>query len=275
MVFSLKKHKGKKAGMPVSTFHTTWTSPLLSRHGAWRKDQFAKSFRNVEIGRWGSRGLPGGIKSRFGSSFDAVEIHSPGGRWIEALNEAFHRQRKLRDPGFSGFVQNNAAPQSTLQVVLLARRDVEIDPKAIRADFEFSIAAKLRRVGLKENFRDVAVPELVAAAVGRASGNTVMARYFAWNRRKSDSGVQSSLTAVSRSGSAFLPCQSALKCKGAETSHEDGVGNPSPSGSSGIRTATAVRLLDIMSCRDIRRKLPRSFPPHSNCGAPHRITIAW
>jgi len=118
----------------------------------------------------GSRGLPGGIKSRFGSPLDAVKIHSPGGLWIEALNEAFHRQRKLRDPGFSGFVQNNAAPQSTLQVVLLARRDVEIDPKAIRADFEFSIAAELRRVGLKEDFRDVTVPELVAAAIGRGIG---------------------------------------------------------------------------------------------------------
>src|SRR5258708_24673084 len=159
VVFSLKKHKGKKAGMPVSIFRTTRTSPLPSRRGAWRKEQFAKSFRNVEIGRWGSRGLPGGIKSRFGSSFDAVEIHSPGGRWIEALNEAFHRQRKLRDPGFSGFVQNNAAPQSTLQVVLLARRDVEIDPKAIRADFEFSIAAELPAGAVEDNSPDVPVPQ--------------------------------------------------------------------------------------------------------------------
>src|SRR5712691_4245454 len=166
VVFSSGEPKEKKGGMPVSIFRARSVSPLFSRKSGRYKDQFTKPFRNVEIRRRCSRGLPGGIKARFGGSFDAVKIQPPSGRRIEALDEIFHGQRNLRDPGFSGFVQNNAAPQSTLQVVFLAWPDVQIDPKAIRADFEFFITAEMRRVGLKKSFHDVAVPELVAAAVG-------------------------------------------------------------------------------------------------------------
>src|SRR5260370_1382864 len=156
--------------MPLMIFCTTWASPLLSRHSASCKYQFAKGFRNVEIRRWGSRRPPGGIKARWGRYFEAKKIHSPGGRRIEAMDEGFHGQGKLRAPGFCGFVQNHTAPQSTLQVMFFSRCDAEIDPKAVRADFEFFIPAEMRRVGLKENFRDVAVPELVAAAAGRGTG---------------------------------------------------------------------------------------------------------
>jgi hypothetical protein len=42
-----------------------------------------------------------------------------------------------------------------------------------------------------------------------------------------------------------------LKRRDAASSQEDGVGNPSASGSSGIRTATAVRSVDIASFRNI------------------------
>ncbi len=151
-------------------FRTTWTSLLLSRNAEWCKDQFGKRFRNVKIRRSCSRGLPCGIKSRFGSPFDAVKIYLPGSFRIKALDQAFHGQSKLRDPSLAGFVQSNAAPQTTLQVVLLAWRDVQIDPKSVRADFEFFITTEMRWVGLKENFRDVAVPELVAAAIGLGIG---------------------------------------------------------------------------------------------------------
>src|SRR5882762_6714623 len=58
------------------------------------------------------------------------------------------------------------SPHATLQIAFLPWRDVQIDPKAIRADFEFLISTKLRWIWLKENFRDVAIPKLVAAATG-------------------------------------------------------------------------------------------------------------
>jgi len=57
-----------------------------------------------------------------------------------------------------------AACHSSNRVSPLAR--CQIDPKAIRADFEFLISTKLRWIWLKENFRDVAIPKLVAAATG-------------------------------------------------------------------------------------------------------------
>src|SRR5437773_7170805 len=78
-----------------------------------------------------------------------------------------------------------------------------------------------------------------------------MTRYLARNRRYSDSGVQSKRTSVSLWGSAFSPRQSELNRTGAASAQEDGVGNPWASGSAGIRTATAVRSVDIMSCPNI------------------------
>src|SRR2546430_1536796 len=76
VVFSSGEHKEKKGGMPVSIFRARSASLLFSRKSGRCKDQFAKRFRNVEIRRRCSRGLPGGIKARFGGSFDAVKIHS-------------------------------------------------------------------------------------------------------------------------------------------------------------------------------------------------------
>src|SRR5467141_1850777 len=144
--------------------------PLLSRRRAMNKNQFAKHFRNVKIRRRRSRWLPGGIKSRFDSSFDPVKIYFPGRRGIEAIDQAFHGQPKLRDPGLGRFVQNHAAAQTTLQLVLLAWRDVQVDPESVWADFEFLVTSQMRRVGLKKNFRDIAIPEMVAAAIGLRIG---------------------------------------------------------------------------------------------------------
>src|SRR6266478_2245035 len=131
-----------------------------------RERQFSKHFRNVEIRDGCFRGLPRGIKARLSTSFDTVKIHSPSSSSIEARNEAFHRQHELRDPSLGRFIQNNAALQTTLQVMLLAWCNVQIDPKSIRTDFEFLVPAELRRVGLQKNFRDVAIPELIAASIG-------------------------------------------------------------------------------------------------------------
>src|SRR5216683_2092659 len=153
-----------------SIFRTTRTNPLPLRHRPRCKNKFAKRFRNMEIGGRRSRGPPCGIKPRFDSSFDAIKSDPPSGCRIEALDEAIHGQRQLRHPGFRGFVQSNAALQTALQVVLFARRDVQIDPKSVRADLEFLITSEPYRIGLKKNFRHIAVPELVAPAVGRRIG---------------------------------------------------------------------------------------------------------
>ena len=55
-------------------------------------------------------------------------------------------------------------------------RDVEIDPHAVRADFEFLVVVSSGWVRLKEDFRDVTIPEFVAASVGSESGKTNSSR---------------------------------------------------------------------------------------------------
>src|SRR5882672_1345564 len=127
-------------------------NPLFSQCWAWCEDQLAKRFRNVEIRLRSSRGLPCGIKTWFSRPFDAVKIHLPSFRGIKMLHEAFHGQRHLCYPGLRGFIHDDAAPQTALQVVLLPGRDAQINPKPVRADFEFSISAELRRIRLQENF---------------------------------------------------------------------------------------------------------------------------
>src|SRR5258708_5431494 len=78
-----------------------------------------------------------------------------------------------------------------------------------------------------------------------------MTRNLALNRTNNHSGVHSNLTSVSLSGPACSPRQSALKHKGDEISQDNEVGNPSASGASIIRTATAVRSWDLASLWNI------------------------
>src|SRR5437660_3650663 len=139
---------------------------LPSRQRTLREHQFSKRFWNVEIRRWRSRRLPSRIETRLGTSFDAVKIHSPGNCRVKVRDDAFRRQREFRDPCLGDFVQNNAPPQTALQVTFFARRDVQIDPKPVRTHFEFLIPAELRPVGLQKNFRDVAIPELITVPIG-------------------------------------------------------------------------------------------------------------
>src|SRR5204863_2257095 len=109
-----------------------------------------------------------------------------------------------------------------------------------------------------------------------------MKRNLAWNRTNGDSGVQSSRTSVSRSGSASLPCQSLSKRRGAESSQDDEDGNPSALSGAFSRTATAVRSCDIASCGGIlancpvrARVLPLSSSPQKNhCPAAHKKKVA-
>ncbi len=70
--------------------------------------------------------------------------------------------------------------------MLFARRDVQIDPKTVRTDFELLVPAKVKGIRLKENFRDVAVPELVAASVGlgiRKNGDDAILRLESHKKR--------------------------------------------------------------------------------------------
>jgi len=99
----------------------------------------------------------------------AIKIYFPNGRGIESFDQTFHRQRDLRNPGFLASLKLTRPPHATLQIAFLPWRDVQIDPKAIRADFEFLISTKLRWIWLKENFRDVAIPSWSRRPLASAS----------------------------------------------------------------------------------------------------------
>jgi len=106
-----------------------------------------KRFLNMEIRRSRSRGLPCGIESRLGCAFHAIKIYFPNGRGIESFDQTFIGNAISRNPGFSFASLNSRGAHATLQIAFLPWRDVQIDPKAIRADFEFLISAELRRSG--------------------------------------------------------------------------------------------------------------------------------
>lgn len=51
-----------------------------------------------------------------------------------------------------------------------ARGNIEIDPHAVRADFQFPVMRGVGRIGLEENFSDIAVPKPIATAGGFSIG---------------------------------------------------------------------------------------------------------
>jgi hypothetical protein len=63
-------------------------------------------------------------------------------------------------------IHDDAAAQAASQIPSLAVRDIQIDPHAVGADFEFEVAVGIGGVRLEKDFGDIAVPEMVAAAGG-------------------------------------------------------------------------------------------------------------
>ena len=111
-------------------------------------------------------GLPGRIKSWLGWSFDAKEIDAPERGGVEGLGEAFHGDGQFGGPCFFRFIDTYAALQAAFYVLKRSVCDFQIDPKAVGAYLEFFVVARLLRIRLQENFSDIAVPKLVAAAAG-------------------------------------------------------------------------------------------------------------
>ncbi|HUI52396.1 MAG TPA: hypothetical protein VLX60_11455 [Terriglobales bacterium] len=69
-----------------------------------------------------------------------------------------------------------AALHAASGVEFLVGTNIEINPEAVGADFEFEIAMRNGRIGLEENFGNVAVPEMIATpgriGVGKHSDGT-------------------------------------------------------------------------------------------------------
>src|SRR6202022_2407188 len=91
------------------------------------------------------------------------KIDVPDGGGVEMWIEAFHGGSSLGGPCFFNFVDTYATLQATFQVLKRATDDFQIDPKTVGAYFKFLVAAQLFGIRLQENFRDIAVPKLIAA----------------------------------------------------------------------------------------------------------------
>lgn len=144
---------------------------LRIRHFRCREElKDAEGFGDVEIGLRRVSGPPGGIEAGFGWAFDAEEISAPLLKWFDTIRETVHGDSQFCDPQFRVFVDGDAAEQATLQIAFFAGGDVEVDPEAVGADFKFFVAAQVGWIGLKKDFGDVAVPELVTSATGFGVG---------------------------------------------------------------------------------------------------------
>jgi len=107
---------------------------------------------------------PGGIKARLGGAFNAEKIGAPDRRRAEVESETAKRYSDLCCPYFGFFVDVGAAFHAEVRVGALAMFDVEVNPKAVGADFEFEIVAGISGVRLEKDFDYVAIPQMIAAA---------------------------------------------------------------------------------------------------------------
>ena len=122
---------------------------------------------------------PRRIESWFHRAFHSVEIRSPLDGRIKPCDQTLHRYRQFCSPRFPRFIQRYAPPQLTVQIVFLARRNVQIDPKAVWADLEFFVPPQIRTVRLQKCLSDIAIPKLVPPPIRlrfREDGNRAVAR---------------------------------------------------------------------------------------------------
>ena len=116
----------------------------------------------MEVRHRCSCGPPRGVEPRLSGSLDTVEVDAPSHSRVKVFRQTLHGQGQLCLPSFSLLIKIDAAPQSTLQIVFLSRRNIQINPEAIGAHLKLFIASGLRPSRLQKHFNDIAVPELVS-----------------------------------------------------------------------------------------------------------------
>src|SRR5580704_17946156 len=116
----------------------------------------------MEIRRRRSRRSPRRIEARLLGPFDTIEIDAPDFGGVEAHGQACHWQGQLCLPELALFVDTRAPVQAAPQILFLAWPNVQINPKAVGAHFEFFVAARIRSARLQKNLGDVAIPQLVS-----------------------------------------------------------------------------------------------------------------
>ena len=115
---------------------------------------------------------PARIKTRLGRPFHAKKVYPPIGLRIEICKQLLNREGNFRRPQLLLLIQVYPRLHSALRISFVPGWSVQIDiqiyPHSIWTDFEFPITMRIRRIRLQKNFRNVAIPELIAPAVGVA-----------------------------------------------------------------------------------------------------------
>src|SRR5277367_5551184 len=84
---------------------------------------------------------------------------------IKMTGQGFQGNSKFYAPDLRFSVQINGPLHSTLKIGTAAGKNVEVNPHGVGSDFKLPVEEFARRIGLEEGLDDVAVPELVAAAI--------------------------------------------------------------------------------------------------------------
>lgn len=154
----------KAQGKPAPAFGRQATTAGTKAMSA--EQEIAEGGGDVEIGLRGMRGAPGRVETRLGSAFDPKEIDSPGNCGIKRRSEGAHGNGELSGPDFLADSKAHAALHAAPGVEFFTRANVDINPETVGTDLKLEIAAGFGGIRLEEDFSNVAIPELPAAAGG-------------------------------------------------------------------------------------------------------------
>src|SRR5207253_4592718 len=79
---------------------------------------------------------PRRVKTRLRSAFHTIEIGAPNGAWVEVRSQRLERNGQFGKPSVLPLIEKCRVLESALEVARRSWRNVQVDPKPIRSDFE-------------------------------------------------------------------------------------------------------------------------------------------
>src|SRR5437588_11044475 len=117
----------------------------------------------IGLGRVGRS--PRRVKTRLRSAFHTIEIGAPNCDWVEIRSQRLERNGQFGKPSVLPLIEKCRVLESALEVARRSWRNVQVDPKPIRSDFELFVIMRLQWVGLNECLGDIALPQVIQSTV--------------------------------------------------------------------------------------------------------------
>src|SRR5437660_7175003 len=125
----------------------------------------------IGLGRVGRS--PRRVKTRLRSAFHTIEIGAPNGAWVEVRSQRLERNGQFGKPSVLPLIEKCRVLESALEVARRSWRNVQVDPKPIRSDFELFVIMRLQWDGLNECLSDIAHTQEIPTTVLVSSVSTV------------------------------------------------------------------------------------------------------